>query len=62
MLVIARRRHCDGGRGQLTGGSALLAAAVVEDCSGNGSQADGPVLDTVKGIGLLVRPELVSIH
>jgi hypothetical protein len=40
----------------------LDAAVAVEDRSGDGSQADWPVLDAVTAIGLLVRPELVSIH
>jgi hypothetical protein len=61
-LVIARRRRRGRWTGQFMGDGALNAAAVIEDCSGDGSQGDGPVLDAITGGGWLVCSELVWIH
>jgi hypothetical protein len=37
-------------------------AALIEDGSGDSPQTDFTVLNSVKRMGLLERPELVSIH
>ena len=63
-FTIARLRRGSRGREQISGERALhiAGAALVEDRGRDRPQADFTVLIPTHRIGLLVRPELVSIH